>query len=624
MKKRSTTSRLNKVDYAIFIIFSIAAAVMLYLFYSDLNSFTIKQSEEPIAKIYFKKNTAQRKFLDSDIWEVLTNSSDIYDGDRIRTSKNSEAYTEFNDSGIQIQLREKSMIQLYKNKENRSVDFIGGEIFVANNSPEQKLVVHSGKKEIAVTKESEVKIILPEVSEAAAAGAKPAEESPVVVEVVSGQVEIKEEPAPKAKSEKVEPEPIVVSAGQTVVLEPVVETPPVKEEPVKEKVKEKVVKEEPVKTVEKETEVEAAVENESEVIVATDIEEDSEYEDEEEEEEDEYEYTIEESTYTAPAPILPQEIEYEKDMKTDWSAIAFNRSNYFDETSKELKYNFSLGCDMAELTGRNRSISKGCLVVVEVSGVSDGDIAKLNMELIGDANNWTRVHPWIPVFPDYGRGIKAGVPFTITRHFTLNKDIENTSYGKIGLSYEPEMLDEPATLRNFEIKMKVYENKDEYDGSAIREINWKFAKTLDYDSYTFRKDVYGKGKNDFNYVLEINGDMVFGKNISISRGTKLKITVSGVSDRAIQVINLELWDGTEDKGDWTNVFFAKNENDYGPLKLNNFPISKGKEFKFTKSYTIKQNFLNSNFSVFSIKIPPEALKDAPVITDLHIDIVVEQ
>ncbi len=83
MKKRSTTYRLNKVDYSIFIICSIAAAAMFFLFYRDLNSFTIKQTEEPIAKIYFKRNTAQRKFLDSDVWEVLANSSNVYDGDRI-------------------------------------------------------------------------------------------------------------------------------------------------------------------------------------------------------------------------------------------------------------------------------------------------------------------------------------------------------------------------------------------------------------------------------------------------------------------------------------------------------------------------------------------------------------
>lgn len=234
MKKKNTTYRLNKVDYSIFIIFSIAAASMLYLFYRDMNSFTIKQAEAPIAKIYFKKNTAQRKFLNNDIWEVLTNSSDIYDGDRIRTSKDSEAYTEFLDSHIQIQLREKSMVQIFKNKKQRSVDFIGGEIFVANNSTEEKLVIHSGKKEIAIDKASEVKIVVPQVPEAVVTGEQEAQDSTVLVEVVSGQAEISEiQTVGKAK---VEEEPKVLTAGETytemaVISEtetPVLPTVPVK------------------------------------------------------------------------------------------------------------------------------------------------------------------------------------------------------------------------------------------------------------------------------------------------------------------------------------------------------------------------------------------------------------
>ena len=202
MKKRSTTYRLNKVDYSIFIIFSIAAAAMLYLFYRDLNSFTIKQSEEPVAKIYFKKNTAQRRFIDNDIWEILTDSSDIYDGDRIRTSKNSEAYTEFLDTGIQIQLHEKSMVQIFKNKKQRSIDFIGGEIQVTNTSPEEKLVIQSGKKEISVSQESEVILALPE------------EEDSVIVEVVQGQVEIIDHS--EERTSKTEAEPLVISAGEVM------------------------------------------------------------------------------------------------------------------------------------------------------------------------------------------------------------------------------------------------------------------------------------------------------------------------------------------------------------------------------------------------------------------------
>ncbi|MBO7638319.1 MAG: FecR domain-containing protein, partial [Treponema sp.] len=187
-KKRSTTSRLNAVDYLIFIICSLASLAMFYLFYRDMNSFTIKQSEDPIAKIYFKRNTAQRKFLDGDIWEVLTSSSDVYDGDRIRTSNNSEAYTEFSDGAAKIQLNEKSMIQIFQNKNERSINFIGGEIFVESNvAGDDKLVIRSGKTEISISSKAEVKVALPEASESTDGNP---EESVIVVEVVSGQVEV--------------------------------------------------------------------------------------------------------------------------------------------------------------------------------------------------------------------------------------------------------------------------------------------------------------------------------------------------------------------------------------------------------------------------------------------------
>ncbi|MBP5443681.1 MAG: FecR domain-containing protein, partial [Treponema sp.] len=217
-KKRSTTYRLNAVDYTIFIVCSIAAAVMLFLFYRDMNSFTIKQAEDPIAKIYFKKNTAQRKFIDSDIWEVLTSSSDVYDGDRIRTSNNSEAYTEFADGAAKIQLNEKSMIQIFQSKEQKSIDFIGGEIFIESNVPDgDKLVIHSGKTEIAISNKAEVKIALPEVTDAEAAGAVEAGDSVVVIEVVSGQVEVLDQ-SDGSEQTVAEVAPVLMNSGQSLTF----------------------------------------------------------------------------------------------------------------------------------------------------------------------------------------------------------------------------------------------------------------------------------------------------------------------------------------------------------------------------------------------------------------------
>ncbi|MBP5752236.1 MAG: FecR domain-containing protein, partial [Treponema sp.] len=213
-KKRSTTSRLNAVDYLIFIICSLASLAMFYLFYRDMNSFTIKQSEDPIAKIYFKRNTAQRKFLDGDIWEVLTSSSDVYDGDRIRTSNNSEAYTEFSDGAAKIQLNEKSMIQIFQNKNERSINFIGGEIFVESNvAGDDKLVIRSGKTEISISNKAEVKVALPEASESTDGNP---EESVIVVEVVSGQVEVSDNEA--GESTVAEAAPVLINTGESLVL----------------------------------------------------------------------------------------------------------------------------------------------------------------------------------------------------------------------------------------------------------------------------------------------------------------------------------------------------------------------------------------------------------------------
>ncbi len=230
MKKRNTTYKLNKIDYSIFIICSIGIVIMLYLFYKDMNSFTVRQDEEPIAKIYFKKNTAQRKFVDNDIWEILTSTSDIYDGDKIRTSQNSEAYTKFNNSDVEIQLREKSMIQVFRNKTDKAIEFLSGEMSLSNNSGNDDFVVKTGTKEIKVSKSSEVKVVIPEETKNSA--------SPVIeVEVVQGEIQIadavsaKTSDTRKTRSKKPEAKDFAtVKSGQTVSLkmnEPVATSKPV-------------------------------------------------------------------------------------------------------------------------------------------------------------------------------------------------------------------------------------------------------------------------------------------------------------------------------------------------------------------------------------------------------------
>ena len=609
MKKRSTTYRLNKVDYSIFIICSLAAVFMLYLFYRDLNSYTIKQSEEPIARIYFKRNTAQRKFLDNDIWEVLTDNSDIYDGDRIRTSKDSEAYTEFLDTGVQIQLGEKSMVQIFKNKKQRSVDFIGGEIFVANTSPEEKVVVRSGKKEIAIAQTSEVKIVLPEVSEAVASGEETMEkdeETTIVVEVMSGQVEITEAPVEKTKNEKVEAEPVVISAGQTLTLVPeVVTVPPVVEEP----------------------EIEAEIETE----IEEDLEEELDLE-VEEEIEDEEELEIEEEVpVPAPAPVViptpvivnvqveeeeipPEPIVAGVEKTVSKPAVAFNKSVY-DRVNK--KYNYSNGFNLSAISDENKSIPAGAVLEVTMKGTSNNDISRWAIQISTGEEEWHQAHPFKSSFGNDGLGIKANVPFTYKAIYVLDKAIVNTNSSWVNICYDPEVLDKVAVIRDLEVTAKILSLDG---GGEIQKVQSGFTKTLEWKSLTLPSWQWGNKANDYDYRIFLDTTDIFGVLKSIPVGTRIRITISGSCDRDIRGLRPEIEE--YHTNNWIHLFLDE-KNDYDALKINNGKVTlQNHDFSFTKIYTITSDFPDTSYGNFNFVVDNENNRKNPTFTDLKIIIEV--
>ncbi len=392
-KKRSTTYRLNAVDYTIFIVCSIAAAVMLFLFYRDMNSFTIKQAEDPIAKIYFKKNTAQRKFIDSDIWEVLTSSSDVYDGDRIRTSNNSEAYTEFADGAAKIQLNEKSMIQIFQSKEQKSIDFIGGEIFIESNVPDgDKLVIHSGKTEIAISNKAEVKIALPEVTDAEAAGAVEAGDSVVVIEVVSGQVEVLDQ-SDGSEQTVAEVAPVLMNSGQSLTFgsertETVTDKPADTQNAVKEPEKPK-----------------------------------------------------------NPVQIVKEGIE-----KTITRAKETFAYNTWEENGVK-RYNYEFWIPLSDLTEKFKIIPKGSLLEVEVSGTPSATLRYFAIQ-IGtgeEGEEWHRAHGF--TWTNNGGYLAGGVPFDIKKPIVLDYDVVNTDRATVGISYEQGQAE--IVISDLKVKVKV-------------------------------------------------------------------------------------------------------------------------------------------------------------------------
>ena len=598
MKRKNTTYRLNKVDYAIFILCSLAAAFMLFLFYRDLNSFSIKQSEEPVAKIYFKRNTAQRKFSDNDIWEVLTNSSDIYDGDRIRTSKNSEAYTEFNDSGIQIQLREKSMVQIFKNKKQRSVDFIGGEIFVANNSPEEKLVIHSGKKEISVSKSSEVKLALPEVSEAVAAGAEESaeEDNTVVIEVVSGQVEVTESAA-KSDSGRQNPEPLLLSAGETVTLVPEVKlsekTPVEKTEVVKieESVEEKSIEVEApeIKTVEAKPLDAKTVEAKPVEVKAVEVK-------------------------TA-LPVKLEQMEAGVEKTITNGNVVFQKNVYDRENGK---YNYSYGFNLSKVTEEKKTVPPGALIEFTVTGTTNRNVNRIAIQISTGENEWVQAHPFVDSYPNNGMGAKEGEPFVIKTTFAINKPIVSTDNSWVNICYDPDVLDEPMLVRNFEAHVKVLAVSG---GDQPQKISRGYKKTLEYKELLLPMNKWGDNPGEFDYRISTSTESIFDSLVYLPVGTKIKISISGKSDWDIDWIHPEIVDRDND---WVQTFLNTNEDDYFQLRFNeNEKIGKNKKFSYSKEYELVRPLPNSLNGLFIFIVSGDDITSPPVLTDLKITFEVQ-
>ena len=595
MKKRSTTYRLNKVDYSIFIICSLAAAFTLYLFYRDLNSYTIKQSEEPVAKIYFKRNTAQRKFLDNDIWEVLTNSSDIYDGDRIRTSKDSEAYTEFNDSGIQIQLREKSMVQIFKNKKQRSVDFIGGEIFVATTKPEETIVIHSGKNEISIGQVSEVKLALPEVSAAAAAGAEEAEESPVVIEVLSGQVEVIEQPVEtKGKKEKTEPVPMVVSAGETVTLIPQVE----EKKPLTEEAPPLVQVSEPEPLEETVEEDEENIAEEAPAPIK--------------EEKTSLPIVQPSQPVVEPVVIPPEPISVGVERTYSKGTDYFARNNYDRENGK---YNYSLGCNLFEVSEKNKTIPAGAALEFTMKGTVNRDISRWAIQISTGEEEWIQAHPFKSSYGNDGSGIKANVPFTYTTVYILDKPIVNTNSSWVNICYDPDVLDASALITDLQVSAKVLSVDG---GNKTSPVTSGYSKTLEYDEFTLVYEKWGEGKNDYHYLRTIETEGIFGSYKTIPKGTKIKITISGTSDLELDCILPEIINISDE---WDEVFekeegFNRNFNEDGNIKKN-------KNFSYSKVYEFQKDLYNTESGYFRLIASYNKTNNPPTLKNLKITFEVE-
>jgi hypothetical protein len=155
--KKNTASKIP--DILIVLICLAGMFISLWMFWKDLNATMTKQAETPIGEIEFKRNFAQRRFLDRVVWDRLQQNSPIYNGDTIRTANLSEAIITFAGSKDSIQLGDSSIIQILMDEDGGArIDVSGGNINIDKQDSAASFTLVSGKNEIAVQSGSRINI----------------------------------------------------------------------------------------------------------------------------------------------------------------------------------------------------------------------------------------------------------------------------------------------------------------------------------------------------------------------------------------------------------------------------------------------------------------------------------
>lgn len=140
---------MKKSDFFITILFLLMASFFIQLFWNEYTRTLTKLNEAPVGTITYKKRTAQRKFIDRVIWDMLKQASSVYNADTLRTIDLSEAVILFRDEVTQITMYANTIIQIFYNDiDGARVDFSGGNMEV--NSGSAGVTIISGSSEIVI------------------------------------------------------------------------------------------------------------------------------------------------------------------------------------------------------------------------------------------------------------------------------------------------------------------------------------------------------------------------------------------------------------------------------------------------------------------------------------------
>ncbi|MBR1536554.1 MAG: FecR domain-containing protein [Treponema sp.] len=142
--RKKTKFKSLAIDFLVILFCLGAASFFAYLFWQDLNSFTVRSDKVEVGTISFKHNVAQRKFDDRVVWERVASGTKLYFGDTIRTADLAQAILTLTD-GTVIDLGENTMIQVGSSSSGGiQISIDGGDIQIDSTGAKNALDVKLG------------------------------------------------------------------------------------------------------------------------------------------------------------------------------------------------------------------------------------------------------------------------------------------------------------------------------------------------------------------------------------------------------------------------------------------------------------------------------------------------
>lgn len=146
--------KLSASDAVVSVVTLVLSSVLVFFYVQETGRSTFRTDDEPLGTIVFKKLNATRRISGGLVWERIRNNSPVFEDDTLRTAEASEAVIRFDD-GTSLEMYENSMLRLSFKGDERTLEFLGGEISVsgsagARGTASTGYTIKAGDKTVAV------------------------------------------------------------------------------------------------------------------------------------------------------------------------------------------------------------------------------------------------------------------------------------------------------------------------------------------------------------------------------------------------------------------------------------------------------------------------------------------